>query len=272
MNISVVIPTYNRSTLVRRAIESILAQEYAYDVEIIVVDDGSTDNTKDILQKYDITYISQPNQGISSARNSGIRCAKYDWIMLLDSDDVFEPNKLYLQAKFHQVNLDIKFSHTNQKWIRDNKTIKKPKNFLYPEGSCFKDNLTQCYISASSVMVHKSIFENIGYFNEALPVCEDYDMWLRISLVHEVGYIHDMLITKYAGHTQLSSDIRHIDVIHVGILEQFVDTKYQKQVLNILISKYQIILKGANKHNNDKYIDKYTKALQKAQKWLLNIA
>ncbi len=90
-------------------------------------------------------------------------------------------DKLQKQVAFHKKNPKILFSHTKERWIRDKKEVKYPKRLKKPEGWCFLDNTSACKIAASSVMFHKSIVENIGYFDEKLRVCEDYDFWLRVS-------------------------------------------------------------------------------------------
>jgi len=132
LEISVVIPTFNRADLILKAIESVLKQTYKAS-EIIVIDDGSNDETKKIIENYDIKYFYQRNSGVSSARNKGIKVAKYDWIAFLDSDDTWREDKLQKQVDFHIKNKNILFSHTGEKWIRDEKTVKYPKRLKKPE-------------------------------------------------------------------------------------------------------------------------------------------
>ena len=135
--ISVVIPVYNRPLLVKRAIESVLGQSHKAS-EIIVVDDGSTDETADTLKSFkNIKIITQKNSGVSSARNRGIKEASGKWIAFLDSDDIWHKDKLKLQSEFHDKNPQIQFSHTLEEWVRDGKIVKQKKQHQKPQGFCF---------------------------------------------------------------------------------------------------------------------------------------
>ncbi len=258
MNISVIIPTYNRAKYLPRAIESVLSQSFK-PLEIIIVDDGSIDDTKSVVSRYPVGYIYQENSGVSSARNGGVKEAKGEWVAFLDSDDEWDRDKLLKQIAFHRTNPDILFSHTNERWIRDNREIKYSKRLKKPEGFCFEDNLSACKIAASSVLVHKKIFEDVGYFDESLRVCEDYEFWLRVSLSHKIGLVKDKLITKYAHNSQLSKTIKFIDLHHIKILQRYLDTPYKKAVSKTVQEKKRILLKGAQKHNNYKLIDELSK-------------
>ncbi len=248
--ISVIIPTFNRYSLLKRAIKSILNQTYK-DIEIIVVDDGSVDKTSNIKNDFNLTYIYQKNSGVSCARNKGIKKAKGEWIAFLDSDDTWCENKLQKQLTFLEKYPTIKFCHTGEKWIRENKEIKYPKRLKKPNGWCFYDNLQTCKIAVSSVIVHRDIFKEVGYFDEYFRVCEDYDFWLRISKKFEIGLIDEKLITKYAGDDQLSKTIKMIDLYHVKSLLRF---KNDKKVRNVIEKKIEILMKGAKKYNNKKVI------------------
>ncbi len=249
MKVSVVIPTYNRADFVARAIESVLEQSYK-PFEIVVVDDGSSDATYKKLQNYPIRYIYQNNRGVSAARNKGIKAAKSEWIALLDSDDIWHKSKLLKQVAFHKNNPHILFSHTHERWIRNGVEKKYSKRLKKPSGWCFWQNLDACKIACSSVMIHKSVFEDVGLFDESLRVCEDYEMWLRISQKYEIGFLNEKLITKYAGHTQLSQTIAFIDKIHLNILQSYTNTPYKEAVLEAIERKKAILFRGAKKHNN----------------------
>ena len=253
MNISVVIPTYNRENLIVRAINSVLNQTLK-PKEIIIVDDGSSDNTKEIVKNYPVKYIYQKNFGVSFARNKGVKEAKGEWIAFLDSDDEWREDKLQKQADFHRLNKDILFSHTGEKWIRDAKAVKYPKRLKKPFGECFLDNLSTCKIAASSVMIHRDIFEKVGYFDENLRVCEDYDFWLRVSYIFKIGLLNEPLITKYAGHSQLSDTIFAIDRYHVVLLLKFLDSKYDFEIKKMIIKKLNILINGAKKHQNSELL------------------
>ena len=253
MKISVIIPTYNRYELLKRAIQSILNQTYSVD-EIMVIDDGSTDNTKDIQKDFpEIIYIYQENQGVSCARNIGIQRAKNEWIAFLDSDDEWHPEKLQKQVAFHQNNPDILMSYTAEKWVRDGKVVKIPKKYKKIGKDAFIENLSYCNIAPSSVIIHNSLIKKIGFFDESLEVCEDYDLWLRISSENEVGLLNEQLITKYAGHDKQLGFRKNMDLIRIKVLERLLssikDIIRKKQIETELEIKIFTRSKVKKEHN-----------------------
>ena len=231
MEITVVIPTYNRYVLLKRAITSLYNQTYQ-PKEIIVVDDGSTDDTFQIKNDFpEILYIYQENRGVSAARNVGIQKASCAWIAFLDSDDEFHPEKLQKQVAFHQQNPNILMSYTAERWIRNGKEVKVPKKYRKIGKDAFVENLSYCNIAPSSVLLHKNILDDVGLFNENLEVCEDYDMWLRITQKYEVGLINEKLIYKYAGHDEQLGFRKGMDAMRVQVLEKLIKkSKNQKQI------------------------------------------
>ena len=261
MKISVVIPTFNRAEFILKTINSILEQTIKVD-EIIVVDDGSTDNTKQVLKNFNIKYIYQENKGVSSARNRGIKESKNSWIAFCDSDDIWHKDKLEKQINFHNDNPHILISHTNEIWKFNDKIIKQKKHQLKPRGYCFKDNLESCKIGASTLLVNKSILDDIGLFDESLKACEDYDLWLRILQKYELGLCEEKLITKKAGHKgQLSFDTPMMDSFRIKALQKHIHSSYKNEVLNELIKKVTIVINGAKKHNNTLIQEEYEKLL-----------
>jgi glycosyltransferase involved in cell wall biosynthesis len=252
--ITVVIPVHNRPIFVKRAIESVLNQTFSLH-EIIVVDDGSDDKTPDILKTFQdkIKIITQKNLGVSSARNAGIKSAKFNWICFLDSDDCWREDKLEKQLAFHKLHSHILFSHTNEEWIRDARVIKQKKQHKKPSGFCFEENLNFCKIAPSTVMIKKSIFEELGYFDESLEVCEDFDMWLRVLKMYEVGLVKEVVATKFAGHkNQLS--FKHHSMNRYRILA-LLKHSLQQEVKKEIEIKLDILLLGAKKHQNDELIE-----------------
>lgn len=265
MKISAIIPTFNRENFISNAINSIQNQTYKVD-EIIIVDDGSTDDTQKILKNFkNIRIIKTKNLGVSHARNIGIREAKNNWISFLDSDDIWLKDKIENQVDFHKQNPGILFSHTGEKWLRDGKIVKYPKSLAKPNGECFLQNISTCKIAASSILLYKSIFSDIGYFDEKLKVCEDYDLWLRISYKFNIGLIKEEKIIKNAGHLQLSSSIFAIDRYHIYSLQKFLNSKYKKDVKNEIIKKCNILVNGAIKHKNREIYEKYLKIIRDIQ-------
>ncbi len=265
MKITAIIPTFNRASHITTAIESVINQSYKVD-EIIIVDDGSTDNTQELLKNFKtIKIIQSENKGVSNARNIGIKAAQNAWITFLDSDDIWLEKKIERQCLFYQNHPDILFSHTGEQWRRHGKKVKYSKNLIKPEGWCFLENTPRCKIAASSVMMHKSILENVGYFDETMQVCEDYDLWLRIALRYKIGLIKEECIIKNAGHEQLSNTIFAIDRYHIKTLLKLLDSPHQDAIKQQICNKCNILIKGAIKHHNLEIYKTYSKMIRDIQ-------
>ncbi len=270
MEITVVIPTYNRYEFLKRALASVFAQTQQVD-EIIVVDDGSTDNSAQIAKDFpSITYIYQENRGVSAARNAGIKKAKNEWIAFLDSDDAWHPQKIEEQTQFHKNNSDILMSYTDECWIRDGKEVKVPKKYAKVGGEIFQACLSHCIIAPSSAFMHKSLFEKYGTFDEELEVCEDYDLWLRTAFSEKIGLVNKKLITKYAGHSgQLSFKYWGMDRFRTQALEKLLkncqDEEKCEWVRQELLKKYALLLKGARKYDKMADIKFYEKRVENLQ-------
>jgi glycosyltransferase involved in cell wall biosynthesis len=258
--ISVIIPVYNRQEFIKRSIDSVLDQSFK-DFELIVIDDGSSDLTPDILKTYTdkIKVITTKNQGVSSARNEGIKASQGEWICFLDSDDVWLEDKLQCQIEFHKLHSHILFSHTFEKWVRNDKEIKQKAIHKKPSGWCFKENLSFCKIAPSTVMIHQSVLDKVGLFDESLEVCEDYDLWLRVLREYEIGLVEDILTTKYAGHDdQLSFKYHSMDKFRIEALLKHSDLKVVKDEIN---KKCKILINGAKKRGNIEIISFYENIL-----------
>lgn len=272
MDISVVVPTYNRYAVLKRALESIFAQSYKA-VEVIVIDDGSTDETSQITNLFpDVKYFYQENSGVSSARNLGIKKSTSKWIAFLDSDDEWHEDKLQEHFDFHNLHPQLLMSYTNEKWIRNYKEIKMPKKFKKHGGDIFVECLSHCIIAPSASLMHKDLLEEVGLFDESLEVCEDYDLWLRITVENEIGLINKKLITKYGGNEdQLSTKHWGMDRFRVLALEKLLDSslcinKVKKElILETLINKYKLLLKGAIKYGRITQVKEYEIKIDKLQ-------
>lgn len=257
---SVVIPAYNRREMLVRAIESVLSQDFA-DFELIVVDDGSTDGTDSVESIYHgkIQYIYQPNSGVSSARNHGIRASSSPWIALLDSDDTWLYSKLSKDFEYIRHNPSIKIHQSEDIWIRDGRRVNPGTKHLKREGDIFDESLKLCMISPSSVVFSREIIDKYGLFDEELPACEDYDLWLRITPFEYVGLIKEKLITRYAGHNdQLSSNHPLMDRFRlysiIKLLSDYKDSLSTAQIKGAktaAIEKARILLAGSIKRGNE---------------------
>ncbi len=263
MHISVIIPSYNRWPLLRRAVESVLAQSRPAD-QIIVVDDGSTDASLDQLSRHyptQLTILTQSNAGVSAARNAGIRNATGDWIALLDSDDEWLPGKLEAQEKTIAAHPTSVLCHTEEIWIRNGVRVNAMKKHTKQGGDIFLNCLPLCVISPSSVLLRRSIFDSIGDFDESLPACEDYDLWLRICSVYPVLFLPQAMLIKYGGHDdQLSRKYWGMDRFRLQSLTNLLrdgqlNDHQRSETINTLMQKTRILRKGAIKHHNHELID-----------------
>jgi glycosyltransferase involved in cell wall biosynthesis len=217
--VSVIIPTHNRCGWLSQAIESVLNQTYVR-FELIVVDDGSTDGTPDLLKGYgrSIRLIHQANGGVSRARNTGIRKARGALIALLDSDDSWLPEKLEHQVAFLKASPQALICQTEEIWIRNGKRVNPKKRHQKFSGMIFEKTLPLCLVSPSAVMMRRSLFEEVGLFDENLPACEDYDLWLRIAWKYPVYLIDTPLTVKHGGHPDQLSAMPELDKYRIRSL------------------------------------------------------
>ena len=224
--ISVIIPTYNRAWALGRAVDSVLAQDFA-DFELIVVDDGSDDETRALLEAYGprLTWIAQSNQGVSAARNRGAARAAGDLLAFLDSDDYWYPQKLAVQAAFFDARPQARICQTQEIWIRNGRRVNPGRRHQKPQGDIFIPSLSLCLVSPSAVMLKKSLFEEMGGFDEALPACEDYDLWLRVSARYPVHLIDRPLVVKTGGHSDQLSAHPGLDRYRIRAIDRLLRTE-----------------------------------------------
>ena len=272
-NISVVIPTFNRAHTLRRALDSVLGQTTSAR-EIIVIDDGSSDGTNQLLESHypDIVRVRQDNMGVSHARNTGIRRATGDWIALLDSDDEWLPEKLEQQIERITSKPGTVLCHTEEIWIRNGKRVNAMNKHRKQGGDIFQHCLPLCVISPSSALIKRELFDEIGYFDESLPACEDYDLWLRICSRYPVQFIETPLIVKHGGHDdQLSRKHWGMDRFRVLALTNIIDSNHldpedRQAAIDMLIKKCNILAQGARKRDNETLMKHYQQLSMKYQR------
>lgn len=263
---SVIIPTFNRAYTLERAIQSVLDQSFG-SYELIIIDDGSTDETSEVLKQFSVSFIhlKTNNGGVSKARNLGVAHANGMWLAFLDSDDEWMKDKLQKQFDFIQNNPLIKLVHGEEIWIRNGVRV-NPKNIHKKEGGdIFARSTELCLISPSAAVIEKEVFHQLGGFREDFPVCEDYDLWLKFTSLYKVGFIEDPIIYKYGGHDdQLSTSMKAMDYYRVLsmlwiIQNRKLSNNHQQVLLKTVIKKCEILIKGYKKHNN---IDRYEEMIR----------
>lgn len=259
--VSAIIPTYNRIESLAIAITSVLEQQHSI-YELIVVDDGSTDGTSDWCKRTypDVILITQDNHGVSHARNRAIERAQGDWIALLDSDDRWYPEKLSVQLQAISQHPEIRLCHCDEHWIRNGKRVNPKYKHRKYGGEIFEHCLPLCAISPSASLLHKSLFTDIGLFDESLPACEDYDLWLRICCREEVLFVDQALLEKTGGHEdQLSHRYPAMDQYRLIALAKLLrraelSATQRTQALETFHEKLRIFCLGARKRGREQTI------------------
>jgi GT2 family glycosyltransferase len=215
--VSVIITTYNRRSFLRDAVLSVLKQDYE-DKEVVVVDDGSTDESFKEIRDLPVRYYLKPNGGVSSARNAGIGVCRGGYLAFLDVDDTWAKGKLTAQIGA-MVEKAASVSYTDEIWLRNGRRLNQRLIHRKYSGDIFEHCLPLCIISPSSVVIRRDVLGSVGLFDESLPVCEDYDMWLRISCRFPVLFIPRPLIVKRGGHAdQLSKRYEGMDRFRIASL------------------------------------------------------
>jgi glycosyltransferase involved in cell wall biosynthesis len=251
--VSVIIPTYNRWPMIAEAVESVLEQGYG-SFEIIVVDDGSTDGTKERLKKYgsSVLVISRQRSGVAASRNYGVSVAQGRYLAFLDSDDLWLPQKLTIQTTFMEQHPEVKICQTEEIWIRGGVKVNPKAKHAKPSGDIFRRSLDFCLVSPSAVMMTRNLLDQFGGFDESFPVCEDYDLWLRIAKDHAIPLIPEPLVVKRGGHAdQLSHSTWGMDRYRVQSLRNLLRNgllgEKRNWVLETLHRKIFILSQGARK-------------------------
>jgi len=262
---SVIIPTFNRAAFLREAVDSVLSQTEK-DFELIVVDDGSTDATRATVESYGerVRYFFQANAGASAARNCGIKNARGQFITFLDSDDLWLPKKLARQIAWMKTHPEIMLCYTDEIWIRRGVRVNQKKIHAKTGGWIYPLCLPRCIISPSSVLMRRELFAAVGVFDEQLPICEDYDLWLRVAAQFEVGFLAEPLIVKRGGHAdQLSHSEFGIDRYRVTALmkayeQEALRVEWRRLTAKMICEKCDVLVNGFRKRGNIAETDFYT--------------
>lgn len=271
--ITAIIPTHNRASWLRESVESVLNQSYQ-DFELVVVDDGSTDQTPEILSAYaqqcQVLTHSQ-NQGVSAARNTAIRQTDSDWVAFLDSDDQWLPQKLERQMQMIGMNPEICVNFTDEIWIRNGKRVNPKKKHEKKQGWIFQPSLSLCLMAPSTILIRRDVLEVTGLFDETLPVCEDYDLWLKITARFPVHLLNEKLMIRHGGHEdQLSSRMWGNDRFRVQSLQAILhhvplSSDDRIKATEKLIEKCKILIIGFEKRKNLEQIAHYQNIIESHQ-------
>lgn len=260
--VSAIIPTHNRPAFLREALASVCAQTYR-NVEIVVVDDGSAPAARAATrraideftrgQELLVRGLFGPHRGVSAARNRGVRAGRGALLAFLDSDDVWLPDKLARQIALFDVEPRTQICQTEEIWLRRGVRVNPRAVHRKPDGDVFFASLARCVVSPSAVMLRRALFERVGGFDESLPACEDYDLWLRIAMNEPVPLIDVPLVLKRGGHAdQLSRRYWGMDRFRVVTLCKLLDSgrlggRRRRAALDMLHAKCRILAQGAQK-------------------------
>lgn len=262
--VSVILPTHDRLPLLPRAIQSVIAQTRE-DWELLIVDDGSKDGTHAWLQDLQknwkhlqpLKIITTPNQGVSAARNRGAQSAHGEWLAFLDSDDEWLPQKTELQLA---LTLQAPLIHGNEIWWREDegppRQVRQQAKHAKSGGQVFRRCVDMCCIAPSATMIRADLFEELKGFRQDFAVCEDYELWLRVSAHHSVAFVDTPILNRYGGRAdQLSSKFHSMDRWRVKALAPFLESSLaiadRIYVAQSMFRRCEILLKGQSKRGEE---------------------
>jgi len=250
--------------MLAEAVQSVLSQTYE-NIELIVADDGSAQRPLDGIIGSDarLKYLPGPPRGAAAARNRGIRASTGEYVAFLDSDDLWNRKKLEHQLAAMIENPQAGLCYTDEIWLKDGKWLNQKKRHKKWGGWIFPFCLPLCIVSLSSAFFPKHVLDEIGPLNEGLPVCEDYEYWVRLSLRYQTVFLPQRLVTKRGGHEgQLSEKYWGIDRFRikalVGILQHETLSPVQKEITaNEIERKCHVVAGGARKRGFAERTDHY---------------
>jgi glycosyltransferase involved in cell wall biosynthesis len=277
-NVSVVIPAFNRRDMLAQAVESVLAQDYIRNsekkeiFELVVVDDGSNDGTRNMLQQYGtmVRCIAQNRAGVSAARNRGLKETSGRYVAFLDSDDLWAEDKLSIQMNYLSTFPDAAMCYTEEIWQRDGRVVNSGRRHRKHSGWMFERVLPLCLLSLSSALFRRDVFERIGTFDESLPACEDYDFGIRLAHSYPWHLINKPLIIKRGGHPdQLSGAFPAMDVFRIRALLKALDMDLsqgqRRSVRAMIVQKSRVLAQGFTKRNKQADAAYYQDLIQQFQ-------
>ena len=244
--VTVIIPTYNRSVLLPRSIRSVLNQTFQ-DFELIVVDDGSKDDSEEVVRGFEdkrIRYIRhEKNKGGSAARNTGIKAAQGEYIGLLDDDDEWLPEKLEKQiSKFQGLSEGYGVVYSGFSYVYEKKGEIISNNVPILRGNVYDSLIKGCILGSPTPVIKKICFQKAGFFDETLPSCQDWDMWIRISKNYNFDFVPDILAKHYVHGVQISVDLNLKIVAREKLIEKYwIDLSQKPQTLSILLTRIGIL-------------------------------
>jgi glycosyltransferase involved in cell wall biosynthesis len=269
--VSVIIPTYNRAAMVTEAVASVAAQTYR-DLEILVVDDGSTDGTGAALAAWPQVRLLRhaTRRGVAAARNRGAAAARGEWLAFLDSDDLWLPDKLARQMAYLEERPGLFLCQTDETWVRRGVRVNKPLSHRKAAGRIFLPSLQRCLISPSAVILPRRLLSDHGGFDATLPAAEDYDLWLRLTWRHEVGLVDEPLVIKRGGHPdQLSAqwgiDRWRIQALVKLLQDQDLPEADARAARRTLAAKCAIYAQGCEKRGKGEEAEFYRKLGKEAE-------
>ena len=269
MRVSVVIPTHERREQVCRAVRSVLAGHRAAD-EIVVVDDGSTDGTCDAVSEIEgpLEVIQLPvNRGPAHARNVGIASARNEWVALLDSDDWWLPSHLETLVAYAEEHPTYAVHQTRERWYRGGRRVNPKQHHIPRAGDLFELSLRLCLVSSSAVLMQKQAFNAAGGYDERMPVCEDYDLWLRLARRTHFGFVDEETIEKEGGRNdQLSRRHWGMDRFRVFSLVKLLSTPLPPPLFEatraVCLEKLAILRSGAERRGRVEIVRAYDQWVQ----------
>ncbi|NJE05554.1 glycosyltransferase [Thermococcus sp. M36] len=244
--VSVVIPTYNRANLLKRAIESVLNQGFR-DFELIVVDDASSDNTPEVVESIEdgrIRYIRlKKNSGGPVARNTGIKKARGKFIALLDDDDEWLPNRLNVQVKkFENLSREVGVIYGGFYYVSQQDGRILGKRLPRYRGNVYGHLLRENFIGSPTLLIRRKCFKRAGLFDPKLTSSQDWDMWLRIAKYYKFEYVDEIIAKYYVHGKQISFNMKKYIPGRERFIHKHKDISKNPEILSIHLSQMGLLL------------------------------